>query len=282
MNAKPAVSELEMGSEHLNRIIRLLKAGKDVELEVEIKNKFIENDSLQYVVTGEIPGKDKNLRDPELVMVGAHFDSWQAGTGATDNGAGSAVMMEVMRILKTLNVQSRRTIRIALWSGEEQGILGSKGYVKNHFANPATMELKPEHSKLSAYYNLDNGGGRIRGIYLQKNDAVRPIFESWFEPFRDMGATTITSRNTGGTDHLSFNAVGLPGFQFIQDPMDYSTRTHHTNMDVYDRIQKDDMMQAAVIIASIVYQTAMRDEKLPRKQLPKSEAAKKQEKTGTK
>lgn len=273
MNATPAIAELEMGTEHLNRMIRLIEAGKIVEVELEIKNKFLTNDSVQYNVIAEIPGTDKNLK-PEIVMIGAHLDSWQAGTGATDNAAGCAVMMEAMRILKTLDIQPRRTIRIALWSAEEQGLLGSRGYVKNHFADRETMELKPEHSKLSAYFNLDNGGGKIRGIYLQKNDALRPVFETWFEPFKDMGATTVTSRTTGSTDHIPFDAVGLPGFQFIQDPMDYGTRTHHTNMDLYDRIQKNDLAQASVIIASFVYNAAMRDQMLTRKALPKVEKKK--------
>jgi carboxypeptidase Q len=267
-DATPALPEMEMNSEHFNRLVRLLQAKKDVELEAEVKTKFNDRDTLQYDVVAEIPGTDKNLKS-ELVMLGAHLDSWHSATGTTDNGAGSAVMMEVMRLLKTLDVKPRRTIRLALWSGEEQGLLGSRGYVKNHFASPDSMVLKPEHSKLSAYYNLDNGAGRIRGIYLQGNDALRSIFETWLAPFKDLGVTTVTARNTGGTDHLSFDAVGLPGFQFIQDPLDYETKTHHTNMDTYDRAPKEDLEQAAIIIAAIVYQTAMRDEKLARKPLPK-------------
>jgi len=268
-NAKAVLPELEMGSEHINRLIRLLEAGKEVTLEVEIKTSFSDQDTMQYNVVAEIPGTDKSLKS-ELVMIGAHLDSWHAATGTTDNAAGSAVMMEVMRILKSIDIKPRRTIRIALWSAEEQGLFGSRNYVKNHFADPETMVLKPEHAKLSAYYNLDNGGGKIRGIYLQGNDALRPIFEAWLEPFSDMGATTVTSRNTGSTDHVAFDNVGLPGFQFIQDPLDYFNKTHHTNMDTYDRIQKSDMMQAAAIIASFVYHTAMRDEKLIRKPLPKA------------
>jgi Zn-dependent M28 family amino/carboxypeptidase len=237
-----------------------------------VKTAFSDKDTLQYNVIGEIPGTDKKLK-PELVMLGAHFDSWHAATGTTDNAAGSAVMMEAMRILKTLDIHPRRTIRIALWSGEEQGLLGSRGYVKKHFADPETMTLLPEHALLSGYFNLDNGGGRIRGIYMQGNDAMRPIFETWLAPFNDLGATTVTTRNTGSTDHVSFDAVGLPGFQFIQDPMDYGTRTHHSNMDTYDRVQKGDLQQAAVIVASFVYNTAQRDEKLPRKMLPKPKAS---------
>jgi hypothetical protein len=267
-NAKPVLPELEMGSEHINQLIRLLEAGKDVQLELEIKTMFLDKDTLQYNVIAEITGTDKTLKS-ELVMIGAHLDSWHGATGATDNAAGAAVMMEVMRILKTIDAKPRRTIRIALWSAEEQGLYGSRNYVKNHFAHPDTMVLKPEHSKLSAYYNLDNGGGKVRGIYLQGNDALRPVFETWLEPFKDMDANTVTTRNTGSTDHIAFDNVGLPGFQFIQDPLDYGNKTHHTNMDTYDRIQKADLMQASAIIASIVYNTAMRDEKLARKPLPK-------------
>ena len=269
LNAKQVLPEMEMSTEHLNRMIRLLEAGKLVEVEMEIKTAFNEKDSLQYNVIAEIPGSDKNLKN-ELVMIGAHLDSWHAATGATDNAAGSAVMMEVMRILKSLLITPKRTIRIALWSGEEQGLLGSKGYVKSHFADPDSMIPKPEYKNFSAYYNLDNGGGRIRGIYMEGNDALRPIFESWLVPFHDLNATIVTNKGTDGTDHLSFNAIGLPGFQFIQDEMDYETKTHHTNMDTYDRIQKADLMQCAAIITSFVYNTAMRDERLPRKPMPKS------------
>jgi Zn-dependent M28 family amino/carboxypeptidase len=214
----------------------------------------------------EIPGTDKNLKS-ELVMLGGHMDSWHAATGATDNGTGVAVAMEAVRILKALDVKPRRTIRIVLWSGEEQGLLGSHAYVKNHFGDKDSMKFKPEYEKVSAYYNLDNGAGKIRGIYLQENDMVRPIFESWFEPFKDLGAGTITIRNTGGTDHLSFDAIGIPGFQFIQDPLEYGTRTHHTNMDSYDRVNSSDLEQASVIMAAFVYNTAMRDGMLPRKPL---------------
>jgi Zn-dependent M28 family amino/carboxypeptidase len=204
-------------------------------------------------------------------MLGAHFDSWHGGTGATDNAAGSAVMLEALRILKQSGVKLRRTVRIGLWTGEEQGLLGSKAYVKEHFGDPETMQLKPEHAKLSGYFNVDNGTGTIRGVYLQGNEAVAPIFESWMEPFRNLGMTTLTIRNTGGTDHLSYDAVGLPGFQFIQDEIEYDTRTHHSNMDMYERIQPDDMMHNAVIVASFVYDAANRDDKLPRKPLPKAQ-----------
>ena len=205
-------------------------------------------------------------------MLGAHLDSWTGATGAADDAAGCAVMLEAVRILKTLNLKMDRTIRVALWSGEESGLLGSKAYVKEHFADPETMAVKPEHAKLSAYFNVDNGSGKLRGIYLQGNDMARPIFEAWLGPFRDMGATTLSIRTTGGTDHLSFDAVGLPGFQFIQDPLDYITRTHHTNLDNYERVQPGDLMQASAIVASLAYQAATRDELLPRKPLPKPAA----------
>jgi len=219
-----------------------------------------------YNVTGEIPGDAKK---DELVMVGAHLDSWHSGTGATDNAAGSAVMIEVMRILKAANLKLDRTVRIALWSGEEQGLLGSKAYIKEHFGDPATMKLTGDHAKLSGYFNVDNGSGKIRGVYLQDNDAMRPIFEQWLAPFRDQGVSTISIRNTGGTDHLSFDAVGLPGFQFIQDPLDYDTVTHHTNIDTVDHIQAADLMQAAAVVATVVYNAANRPDMLPRKALPK-------------
>jgi carboxypeptidase Q len=252
--------------------------GVPVELEIQIAAKFHDQDLMGNNVIAEIPGSD--LKD-EIVMVGGHFDSWHSGTGATDNGAGSAVAMEVMRILQALGVKPRRTIRIGLWGGEEQGLIGSRAHVDKHYATrqasgppagpqgqQASITLRPAHEKFSAYFNLDNGTGKIRGVYLQGNEAVRPIFRAWLEPFRDLGAATLTSRNTGGTDHLSFDAVGLPGFQFIQDEIEYDTRTHHSNMDVYDRIQAEDMKQASVIIAAFVYNAAMRDDKLPRKPLP--------------
>jgi len=269
VNADPVLPELEMSPEHANLMSRLIEGGVTVNIEAEIKTRFLDEVD-GYNVVGEIPGTDKLLKD-EIVMLGAHLDSWHAGTGATDNAAGSAVMMEVMRIIKQSGLSPKRTIRIALWSGEEQGLYGSKGYVKNHFADPEVMKLKPEHSKLAGYFNIDNGTGRIRGIYLQGNDAVRPIFKKWFEPFDDMiDNTTITIRNTGGTDHLAFDAVGLPGFQFIQDPIDYSTRTHHSNADLYERLIPADLKQISAIVASFVYNTAQRDQKLPRKPLPEA------------
>lgn len=202
-------------------------------------------------------------------MLGGHLDSWHTGTGATDNAAGCAVMLEVMRILKATGLPLRRTVRLALWTGEEQGLMGSNAYVAEHFGDRRTMTLKPDHGKLSVYFNLDNGTGLIRGVYLQGNEAVAPIFKEWMEPFRSYGMSTVAIRNTGGTDHTAFDAVGLPGFQFIQDPIEYDTRTHHSNMDVYDRLQASDLVQNAVIIASFVYEAANRPDKLPRKPLPK-------------
>ena len=262
--AKVAAPELETSGEDYLRIVRLLKGGQKVEMEADIKTQFFTDDLQGYDVVAEIPGTDKKLKD-QVVMIGGHLDSWHGATGATDNAAGSAVMMEVMRILKAIDFKPKRTIRIALWSSEEQGLFGSRGYVLNHFGDPKTMQLKPEQAKLSAYYNLDNGTGKIRGIYLQGDSAAGPVFKPWFEPFKDLGARTVTIRNTGGTDHQSFDAVGIPGFQFIQDNMDYGTRTHHSNQDTYDRLSEDDLKQAATIVASFVYNTSQRQEMIPRK-----------------
>ncbi|MEP6926114.1 MAG: M20/M25/M40 family metallo-hydrolase [Ginsengibacter sp.] len=248
-------------------IVRLLKNNIPVKMDVDVQTKFFTDDTKGYNVIAEIRGTDKKLKN-EIVMLGGHLDSWHSGTGATDNGAGCMVMMEAVRILKAIGVKPKRTIRIALWSGEEQGLFGSRGYVKKTFADPADMKLLPEHEKFSSYFNVDNGTGKIRGVYLQGNEAVRPIFEQWLAPFNDLGAKTLTISNTGGTDHLSFDAVGLPGFQFIQDPLEYDTRNHHSNMDVYDHLQEDDLKQAATIVAAFVYDAAMREVKLPRKELP--------------
>jgi Zn-dependent M28 family amino/carboxypeptidase len=203
------------------------------------------------------------------VLLGAHLDSWTFGTGAADNAAGCAVMIEAARILKALDLKMARTVRVGLWSAEEQGLLGSAAYVKEHLADRETMALKPAHAKLSGYFNLDNGTGKVRGVYLQGNDMMRPVFEAWFAPLRDLGVTTVSIRNTGGTDHQSFDAVGIPGFQFIQDPVEYMSRTHHSNMDVYDRLQEGDLMQSAAVVAVAAYHAASRPEMLPRKPLPK-------------
>ncbi|MBM3311197.1 MAG: M20/M25/M40 family metallo-hydrolase, partial [Candidatus Aminicenantes bacterium] len=234
-------------------------------MEVEVRTEFFDRDLLGYNVVGEIPGSDKA---GEVVMLGGHIDSWSPGTGAADDAAGCAVALEAARILKALGVKPRRTIRVVLWSAEEKGWVGSKAYVEKHFADPETMSLKPEHAKLAGYFNLDNGSGRIRGIYAQGNVAVMPIFEAWLRPFHDLGATHVVARETGGSDHGALDYVGLPAFQFIQDPLDYGTRIHHTNMDVYDHLIIEDLMQAAVVMAAFVYNTAMREEPLPRKPLP--------------
>jgi len=268
--AKAVAPELETSSEDYLRILRLVKAGIKVQMEADIKTQFFTDDLQGYDVVGEIPGTDKKLKE-QLVIIGGHLDSWHAGTGATDNGAGSAVMLEAMRILKAINFKPRRTIRICLWSSEEQGLFGSRYYVLNHFGDPKTMQLKPDQAKVSAYYNLDNGTGKIRGIYLQGDSAARPIFKPWLEQFKDLGAGTVTISNTGGTDHLSFAAVGIPGFQFIQDPMDYGTRTHHSNQDTYERLVEDDLKQAATIVATFVFNTSQRDEQIPRSELPKAQ-----------
>ncbi len=263
-----ALPQVTLAAEHWNRIARLLVKEVPVEVAVDVRATFHADDLQGHNIVAEIPGSDPELRD-EVVMLGAHFDSWHPATGATDNGASCAVMMEAARILLAVDARPRRTVRVVLWTGEEQGLLGSKGYVKNHFADRDTMALLPEHERLAAYFNMDNGGGKLRGVYMQGNAGVRSIFEAWLAPFEDLGATTLTMRDTGGTDHLSFDAVGLPGFQFIQDRLDYGSRTHHTNMDTYERIVPGDVMQAATIIASFAYHAAMRDEMLPRKPLPK-------------
>ena len=263
----PQVPQVILAIEHYGRIFRTLEKKIPVTLQMDIDNAFYDSDLNAYNIVAELPGTDKA---DEIVMLGAHFDSWHAGTGATDNAAGSAVMMEAMRILKTSGLRLRRTVRLALWSAEEEGLLGSAAYVREHFGDRQTMALKPEHAKLSGYFNVDNGTGAIRGVYLQGNEAVAPIFQSWMEPFRNLGMTTLAIRNTGGTDHTSLDDVGLPGFQFIQDPLEYDSRTHHSNQDVYERVQPDDMMRNAVIVASFAYNAANRDEKLPRKPLPKA------------
>jgi carboxypeptidase Q len=257
----PAIA---IATEQYNRIVRILQKNVPVTLEVEVQARFTADDLPGTNVVAEIPGTDPKLKS-ELVMLGGHFDTWHGGTGATDDGAGCAVAFEAMRILKTLGVQPRRTIRMALWDAEEQGFVGSRGYVTNHFFDRAKKEKKPEYDKLSAYFNFDNGSGKIRGIYAQSNSAVVPIFEAWLEPIKDLGAATVTLRNTGGTDHLPFDGVGLPGFQFIQDELEYDTLTHHSTMDVYDHLSRPDLVQAATVMAWFVYNAAMRDQKLPRK-----------------
>jgi carboxypeptidase Q len=290
--AMPA--QIALATEQYNRLVRMIEQGEKLKMAVDLKVQFHNDDLMAYNTIAEIPGSD--LAD-EIVMLGGHIDSWHAGTGATDDGTGVAAAMEAVRILKTLKLQPRRTIRIGLWSGEEQGLLGSRAYVTRHFgeytevknaeetsqskdqgkneqaAKTAPADATPErklvrqgeYEKFSVYFNFDEGSGKIRGIFLQGNEAARPIFRRWMEPFTDLGAETLTLENAGGTDHLSFNAIGLPGFHFIQDPIEYWSRTHHSNADVYDRVQADDMKQAATIIAALVYNAAMMDEKIPRK-----------------
>jgi carboxypeptidase Q len=284
------VPQMTVAAEQYNRMIRMIQQGEKLKMTVDLQVEYQDQDNMGYNTVAEIPGTD--LKD-EIVMLGGHMDSWHSGTGATDNGAGVAVAMEAVRILQTLGLKPRRTIRIALWTGEEEGLLGSRAYVKQHFGNleggsgqfgggggggfggggganatPAKLTTLPDYEKFSGYFNLDNGTGKIRGIYLQGNRSVRDLFSQWLTPFRDLGASTITISDTGGTDHQSFDGIGLPGFQFIQDDIEYNTRTHHSNQDVFDRIQADDMKQAATIMAAFVYNTAMRDEKLPRKPAP--------------
>lgn len=288
------VPQITVSVEQYNRMIRMIQQGEKLKMTVDLAVEYQDQDNMGYNTIAEIPGTD--LKD-EIVMLGGHMDSWHSGTGATDNGAGVAVAMEAVRILQTLGIKPRRTIRVGLWTGEEEGLLGSRAYVKAHFgsleggpgqfggggggfggggnanATPAKLTTLPDYEKFSGYFNLDNGTGKIRGIYLQGNRALRDLFTQWLMPFRDMGASTITISNTGGTDHQSFDGIGLPGFQFIQDEIEYDTRTHHSNQDVFDRIQADDMKQAATIMAAFVYNTAMRDEKLPRKPAPGARTA---------
>ena len=279
--------------ESYGRLYRIVEAHAPCTVQIDVETKFTGDHEHGYDTVAEIPGTDPKLKD-QVVMVGGHLDSWIAGTGATDNGAGTIVAMEAVRILKALNVKPRRTIRIALWTGEEEGLFGSEGYVKQHFgfANTSTapdqmqlpefirrkvgaLQVKPEQKLISAYFNVDNGSGKSRGVYTQGNTAIAPIFAQWIAPLKDLGVTTITNRNTGGTDHLSFDAVGIPGFQFIQDPLDYETRTHHSNEDVYERLQPGDLKQIATVEAIFLYNAAQRDQMLPRKPLPNPEAEQK-------
>ena len=281
-NESRMLPQITMATEDYNRIVRMIQQGAKPRMTVDIQAQYYDNDLMGYNTVAEIPGTDPTLKS-ELVMLGGHLDSWHSGTGATDNAAGCAVAMEAVRILIASGLKPRRTIRVALWSGEEQGLNGSREYVTQKFgtlsgapgfgppqpdAPRPTLEKKADYDKLSVYYNLDNGTGKIRGVYMQGNAAVRPYFEAWLAPFASLGATTLTMSNTGGTDHLSYDRIGLPGFQFIQDEVEYSTRTHHSNQDNYDRLQADDMKQAATIMAAFVYQSAMMDEKMPRKPSP--------------
>ena len=259
---RPPFPSFVFSREHYGRLMRMLDKQIPIKISLSLSARFTENVE-GFNVIAEIPGSDPQLRN-QVVMLGGHLDSWHTGTGATDNAAGCAAAMEAVRILNSIGVKPRRTIRVALWSGEEQDYFGSRGYVAKHFGNTATAERRPEHATLAAYFNLDNGAGRIRGINLQGNEAARPIFVEWLRPFAYLGATTVTTLNSGGTDHMLFNAVGLPGFQFIQDPLNYDSRTHHSSLDVYEEAPPDDLKQASVILASFVYHAAMRDEMLPR------------------
>jgi hypothetical protein len=260
--------QVVVSAEHYGRMSRLLEAGRSVRIELDIRSRFLPHQPGVNVIA-ELPGSDS---PDEIVMLGAHIDSWHGATGATDNAVGAAVMLEVMRILKATGLPLRRTVRLALWSGEEQGLLGSRAYVASHVADRQNMALRDEHRRISAYFNLDNGTGAIRGVYLQGNDAVAPIFRAWMEPFADLGVSTLTSTSTFSTDHLSFDEVGIPAFQFIQDPIEYDTRTHHSTTDTLERIEADDAMRNAVIVASFVYHAANREERLPRKPLPSPRA----------
>ncbi|HVF57803.1 MAG TPA: M20/M25/M40 family metallo-hydrolase [Pyrinomonadaceae bacterium] len=319
--APKLIPQIALSNDHYNRLMRMIHQGEKIRMAVRLEVEFHDDDLMSYNTIAEIPGGD--LKD-EVVMLGAHLDSWHTATGATDNGAGVAIMMEAVRILKTLNLQPRRTVRIALWSGEEQGLLGSTFYVRDHFgpvpapttaaaagttapdaaaaavaqktgttpkkraareaaantrvavppvgssassqtAGQQSARFKPEYDKFNVYFNADSGTGRIRGIFLQGNESLRPIFRGWLQPFRDLGASTITLSNSGGSDFLAFDAIGLPGLDFLQDDVEYETRTWHSNQDNYDRVIPEDVKQAAVIVATFVYNAAMSDQKLPRK-----------------
>jgi carboxypeptidase Q len=258
------VPAFDLDRTQFNRLLRLVEAGRDVRLALALRGR-LSGDSVGYNVVAEIPGSDPALRD-EVVMLGGHLDSWTAGSGATDNAAGCAVAIEVLRIMRALDLKPRRTIRIALWDAEETSddYAGSIGYVRRHFGNPDDGSRKPDQAKISAYFNFDNGSGRIRGINLQGAAAARPLFEELLAPFADLGVTAVSIRNVGSTDHMSFASVGIPAFQFIQDPLDYSSRTHHTSLDTADYLIEDDLKQAAVVVASLMYHVAMRDELVPR------------------
>ena len=266
-NAGKAVPRVTLAVEHYNRMIRVLDKGLPVKVELNVETKFYDETAALngFNTIAELPGGDLAS---EVVLLGAHFDSHPYATGATDNATGSAAMMEAVRILKAAGVKPRRTVRVALWGGEEQGLLGSRAYVREHLGDVETMTLKPEHARLTAYFNSDNGTGRVRGVWMQGNMAVRPIFEQWIAPLRDLGVKTLAPRNVVSTDHVSFDNVGIPAFQFLVDRLEYNSRTHHSNMDVFDRVQRDDMIQQATVIAVFAYDAAMRDEKLPRKALP--------------
>jgi hypothetical protein len=270
-NAGKGLPSIVIAVEHYNRMVRILEKGVPVKMELHVETKFLDEPQAQggFNIIAEIPGTDPKLKD-EVVMLGAHFDSHHGATGATDNATGSVAMIEAMRILKAAGVKPRRTIRVALWGGEEQGLMGSRAYVKQHFADPATMQTRPEWDKLAAYFNLDNGTGKIRGVWYQGNLGVRPVFEQWIAPLKDLGVEILGPRVVGSTDHAAFEAVGLPGFQFVQERLEYNSRTHHSNMDFVDRVQREDLVQQATVSAAFAFMAAMRDEKLPRKAKPEA------------
>jgi len=270
-NAGKGVPRVTLAVEHYNRMVRVLDKQLTVKVELNVDTKFFDETTMNgFNTIADLPGGDLAS---EVVLLGAHFDSHPYATGATDNATGSAAMMEAMRILKATGLRPRRTIRVALWGGEEQGLLGSRAYVKEHLADIETMALKPEHGKLAAYFNSDNGTGKVRGVWMQGNLAVHPIFEQWIAPLRDLGVTMLGPRSVTSTDHLSFDNAGIPAFQFLVERLEYNSRTHHSNMDTFDRVQRDDMVQQATVIAVFAYDAAMRDEKLPRKALPAPQRA---------
>jgi hypothetical protein len=273
-NAGKGLPSVVIAVEHYNRMVRILERNIPVKMELHVETKFLDEPAGKggFNIIAEIPGTDPKLKD-EVVILGAHFDSHHGATGATDNATGSVAMIEAMRILKASGVKPRRTIRVALWGGEEEGLMGSRAYVKEHYGDPATMQTKPEWDKVAAYFNLDNGTGRIRGVWYQGNLGVRPIFEQWIEPLKDLGVEILGPRAVGSTDHASFEALGLPGFQFIQERLEYNSRTHHSNMDFVDRVQRDDLIQQATVSAAFAYMAAMRNEKLPRKAKPEIRVA---------
>jgi len=267
-SSEKGLPQITLAVEHYNRMARILANGVPVKMNLDVQTRFYDETTPRgFNVIADIPGSDPALKD-EVVLIGAHFDSWHGGTGATDNASGDAAMMEAMRILQTVGAHPRRTIRIGLWGGEEEGELGSKAYVLAHLGDPATMKLKPDHSKFSAYYNIDNGTGKIRGVWMQGNAGVAPVFAALTAPLKDLGVEILSPRSVTSTDHQAFDAVGLPGFQFVQERYEYNSRTHHSNMDVVDRVQPNDMKQMATVVAAMAYMTAQRDDKLPRKPLP--------------
>ncbi len=262
-NAPSTVPTATIAVEHYNRMARLVDMGLPVAVEINITTRFHDEARPNgFNLIGEITGTD--LAD-EVVILGAHLDSTHAATGATDNAAGVAAMMEAARILQAIGARPRRTIRVALWGGEEEGLLGSRAYVARHYGGGNAGSQRPRHGELSAYYNLDNGAGRIRGIWLQGHDEAAPLFREWMRDLADLGVTTIGLRSTQGTDHLPFDRAGLPGFQFIQDRLEYNSRTHHSNMDFTDRVQPEDLRQMAIVAAVFAYRTAMAEEKVPRR-----------------